>query len=278
MIPTDGQVEKLRSLARSPEFIDQRYFVERELGVGGMGSVYLAMDTLLQRQVAIKVVHPGDDTERLLAEARTLAQLEHPGIVPIHDAGLLTDGRVYYSMKFVDGKRLDAFVVGTALSERLRVFLRILEAVAFAHSRGVPHRDLKPHNVMVGQFGEVLVLDWGQPGMGTPGWMPPEGGGTILADIFALGLILRLLTEEFAEPPLRAIAGKASDTCPEDRYQSAGAMRDEVIRFLDQERVLAYKENWWQQGMRLANRHRIALALVAAYLVLRLALIFLMGR
>ncbi len=278
MIPTDGQVEKLRSLARAPEFADQRYQVERELGVGGMGSVYLALDTMLQRQVAIKVVHPGDDTDRLLAEARTLAQLEHPAIVPIHDAGLLTDGRIYYAMKFVDGKRLDAFVVETALSERLRAFLRIVDAVAFAHSRGVPHRDLKPHNVMVGQFGEVLVLDWGQPGMGTPGWMPPEGSGTILADIFALGLILRLLTEEFAQPPLRAIATKATDASPENRYPSAAALREEVIRFLDQERVLAFKENWWQQGIRLAERHRTALALVAAYLVLRLALIFLMGR
>lgn len=78
MIPTDGQVEKLRSLARAPEFMEQRYSIERELGVGGMGSVYVALDTMLQRQVAIKVVHPGDDTERLLAEARTLAQLEHP--------------------------------------------------------------------------------------------------------------------------------------------------------------------------------------------------------
>ena len=278
MIPTDGQVEKLRSLARAPEFMEQRYSIERELGVGGMGSVYVALDTMLQRQVAIKVVHPGDDTERLLAEARTLAQLEHPGIVPIHDAGLLTDGRVYYAMKFVDGKRLDAFVVGTALSERLRVFLRIVEAVAFAHSLGVPHRDLKPHNVMVGQFGEVLVLDWGQPGMGTPGWMPLEGSGTMLADIFALGLILRLLTEEFVEPPLRAIAKKASHTSPDERYQSASALRAEVIRFLDQERVLAFKENWWQQGTRLADRNRTALALVAAYLLLRLALIFLMGR
>ena len=108
--------------------------------------------------------------------------------------------------------------------------------------------------------------------------MPPEGSGTILADIFALGLILRLLTEEFAQPPLRAIATKATDASPENRYPSAAALREEVIRFLDQERVLAFKENWWQQGIRLAERHRTALALVAAYLVLRLALIFLMGR
>ena len=87
----------------------------------------------------------------------------------------------------------------------LRIFLRIAEAGAFAHSREVPHRDLKPHNMIVGQFCEVLVPDWGQLGMGTPGWMPPEGSGTILADIFELGLILGLLTEEFAQPPLRAI-------------------------------------------------------------------------
>ena len=91
-----------------------------------------------------------------------IAGLEHPGIVPIHDVGTLPDGRVYYVMKLVQGRRLDQFCAGEPdVIARLRVFECICETVAFAHARGVLHRDLKPQNIMVGSFGEVLVLDWG---------------------------------------------------------------------------------------------------------------------
>ena len=101
-----------------------------------------------------------DVAARMLREARTLAQLEHPGIVPVHDVGTLADGRVFYAMKLVRGAPLDA-LPATPLAERLRIVERICEAVAFAHAHGVIHRDLKPQNVMVGPFGEVLVMDWG---------------------------------------------------------------------------------------------------------------------
>jgi serine/threonine-protein kinase len=91
-----------------------------------------------------------------------LAALEHPGIVPVHDVGTLSDGRVFYTMKFVEGQRLDKYIESvTSFPDRLRIFLRICDAVAFAHARGVLHRDLKPANIMVGPFGEVLVMDWG---------------------------------------------------------------------------------------------------------------------
>ena len=104
----------------------------------------------------------GDLANRLMREARVLARLEHPGIVPVHDVGTLADGRVFYTMKFVEGQRLDKLIEGVeSVQDRLRLFLRICEAVAFAHARGVLHRDLKPANVMVGPFGEVLVMDWG---------------------------------------------------------------------------------------------------------------------
>ena len=104
----------------------------------------------------------GDLANRLMREARVLARLEHPGIVPVHDVGTLADGRVFYTMKFVEGQRLDKFIEGVeSVQDRLRLFLRICEAVAFAHARGVLHRDLKPANIMVGPFGEVLVMDWG---------------------------------------------------------------------------------------------------------------------
>jgi serine/threonine protein kinase len=148
----------------------------------------------------------------MMREARIVALLEHPSIVPIHDVGLLDDGRVFYAMKLVQGKRLDQTARDTAsLYDLLRIFQKVCEAIAFAHDRGVIHRDLKPENIMVGPFGEVLVMDWGvakilgisagvaasdirqpeshsdddplggQPGdtsggtiLGTPGYMPPE--------------------------------------------------------------------------------------------------------
>jgi serine/threonine protein kinase len=133
---------------------------------GGMGVVYAALDELLGRRVALKVldvpVADGELARRLNREARVLARLEHPGIVPVHDVGTLADGRVFYAMKFVEGQRLDKYIEAvTSLPDRLRLFLRICDAVAFAHARGVLHRDLKPTNVMVGAFGEVLVMDWG---------------------------------------------------------------------------------------------------------------------
>src|SRR5262249_14401960 len=130
------------------------------------GVVYSAQDETLERRVALKVLEvPGSESElasRLMREARVLALLEHPGIVPVHDVGTLADGRVFYTMKFVEGQRLDQYIATVAsVPDRLRIFLRICEAVAFAHARGVLHRDLKPANMMVGPFGEVLVMDWG---------------------------------------------------------------------------------------------------------------------
>src|SRR5437899_1685466 len=131
-----------------------------------MGVVYAAQDENLQRRVALKVPDiPGTDGDlpsRLVREARVLAALEHPGIVPVHDVGTLGDGRVFYTMKFVEGRRLDKYIESvTSIPDRLRIFLRICDAVAFAHAHGVLHRDLKPANIMVGSFGEVLVMDWG---------------------------------------------------------------------------------------------------------------------
>ncbi len=208
----------------------ERYELLDLLGRGGMGVVWRARDHDLEREVALKLLD--DETrdpaaraelaERLLREARVLARLEHPGIVPVHDAGLLPDGRVYYAMKRVHGRRLDDEVrAGRPLPALLRAFERLCETVAFAHSQGVLHRDLKPENVMVGAFGELLVLDWGvarvareaaldatatgaaRPGvtahgtvLGTPGYMAPEQArGDVAkvderADVHALGGVL----------------------------------------------------------------------------------------
>ena len=272
---SDEAVARLREVAEAPDLSGTRYELVRELGRGGMGVVYEVRDRELDRCVAMKVT---DEDWR--AEARVIAALEHPGIVPVHDAGELPDGRFYYTMKVVRGVRLDEWVrQGHARTERLRLFARVCEPVAFAHANRVVHRDLKPENVMVGEFGAVLVMDWGLPIVaGTTGYMPPEGARDARSDVYALGAMLAfLLRGETVPRPLRAIVNKAMNADPEARYASAREMADDVIRFLDGEPVSAYRENVLERAGRWAARNRVLLALVAAYLVMR-AIVFLWVR
>jgi serine/threonine protein kinase len=163
---SDKRVEHLRGIAAQPDFSSTKYAVVKELARGGMGIVYLAEDTELNRQIAIKVLNsPGDDPDlasRMVREAQIVARLEHPGIVPIHDVGVLADGRVFYAMKLVRGERLDEYSAqNESIKDRLKKLQAACDAVAFAHAHCVIHRDLKPQNIMIGSFGEVLVLDWG---------------------------------------------------------------------------------------------------------------------
>ena len=220
------------------------YSIGPEIATGGMGSILQAEDGKLKRSVAIKVMllDAGADEwvrRRFLREAEVLAMLAHPNIVPIHDI-VWEDGLpLFYSMKLVKGRTLQAILDDLraghpetlrdhSLDRLLLIFRKICDAIAFAHSRGVLHRDLKPENVMVGEFGEVLVMDWGlakrlgddplangtrpppsseDPGsiigrtldgavMGTPQYMSPEqamGRVNVLderSDIYSLGGIL----------------------------------------------------------------------------------------
>jgi serine/threonine-protein kinase len=153
-------------VANDPDFGGTKYRIVEEISRGGMGTVYRARDTDLDREIAIKVLSTPevalDLAKRMAREARIIARLEHPGIVPVHDVGLLDDGRVFYAMKLVRGSRLDEYAkANESVKDRLRKFQAVCEAVAFAHVHGVIHRDLKPANIMIGSFGEVLVLDWG---------------------------------------------------------------------------------------------------------------------
>jgi serine/threonine protein kinase len=309
-----------------------------------MGVVYLAEDEKLERRVALKVLDVpgtgGDLANRLIREARVLARLEHPGIVPVHDVGMLADGRVFYTMKFVEGQRLDKYIETVASTpDRLRIFLRICDAVAFAHARGVLHRDLKPANIMVGSFGEVLVLDWGlakilqgeapqiaQAGdpdatifekpkapldsntstevsavtahgtvMGTPGYMSPEQArGEVehldaRSDIFSLGALLRfLLTDDSNRPAgmreprleksLQAICSKATAQFPADRYASVPELALDVSRYLDGLAVGAHRESIFEKAARFYRRYRFFILLIAAYLVMRVAILLFMHR
>jgi serine/threonine protein kinase len=163
---SDRALTRLRAGAELPDLSGTRYQLMDQIARGGMSMVYAAEDEKLQRRVALKVLEvPGAEGElasRLMREARVLARLEHPGIVAVHDVGTLADGRVFYTMKFVEGQRLDKYLETVeSIPDRLRVFLRVCDPVAFAHARGVLHRDIKPANIMVGSFGEVLVMDWG---------------------------------------------------------------------------------------------------------------------
>ncbi len=163
---SDKGLKHLLAVANDPDFSGTKYRIIEQIAHGGMGTVYRAEDTELGRQVAVKVLNSSeanhDLAQRMVREARIIARLEHPGIAPVHDVGVLEDGRVFYAMKLVRGDRLDEYAANdSSLKDRLRKFQAICEAVAFAHAHRVIHRDLKPQNIMIGSFGEVLVLDWG---------------------------------------------------------------------------------------------------------------------
>jgi eukaryotic-like serine/threonine-protein kinase len=161
----DQVVARLQTEMQTPDLSGTRYRAIKFLGRGGMGAVWLAEDSILHRPVALKVLAAEngsvDLASRLIQEAVVLARLEHPGIVPVHDAGSLPDGRTFYCMKQVEGQTFDQYVNRLPLRQRLQLFLRVTEPLAFAHSRGIIHRDLKPGNIMIGAFGEVLIMDWG---------------------------------------------------------------------------------------------------------------------
>lgn len=194
-----------------------RYDVQHLVGTGGMGDVYAARDRHLDRIVALKVPRTGSDERIARAierEARVAGALEHPAIVPVYDAA--AEGSApFYAMRFLDQPTLEEVIARLAsrdpdaqreysLGRLLRYYVQICQAMHYAHARGVVHCDLKPANIAVGEFGEVLILDWGmafklEEGMrqrgGTPGYLAPEQvlpEATVdaRADVFALGAIL----------------------------------------------------------------------------------------
>ena len=142
------------------------YELLETIGEGGMGVVYAARQASIDRTVAIKMLN-ADDAEdesrqdKFLSEAVVTGELEHPNIVPIYDLGRNTAGALFYAMKRVEGTPWKAVLREQSLAENLEILMKVADAVGFAHSRGVMHRDMKPENIMLGDFGEVLVVDWG---------------------------------------------------------------------------------------------------------------------
>lgn len=154
----------------------ERYQLVRPLGEGAMGEVVLVRDSDIGRRVAVKRMKSDSRDEeavlRFAQEVRTIGELEHPGIVPVHDVGIDDGGQHYLVMKYVEGETLEAVIAklrqGDAAYQgrfpyvaRLRIFSSLLQTIHYAHERGVIHRDLKPANIMIGPYGEVTIMDWG---------------------------------------------------------------------------------------------------------------------
>ncbi len=259
---SDPVLDRLRQVAAIPDLGQTRYVLEKEMGRGAMGIVYAAHDRDLDRPVALKVL---DST--FAAEAQLIARLEHPAVVPIYETGVLPDGRCFYAMKLIAGTRLDKYAAGPAsLTERLRVLRRVAEVLAFAHSGGVIHRDLKPQNIMVGEFGQVYVMDWGMAAIqGTADFRAPESSLDWRSDIYSLGVLMRFVLPESSSPALHAIIMKAISTDPVNRYPDATSFLMDLDRFEEGRAVEAWSEPFWHELQRFASRNAVLLWLLAAY-------------
>ncbi len=172
-----GQAEK-PPRADPTKLWSRKIHAGEEIARGGMGYILRGTDTKLRRELALKVAPaprselPKEQLARFIEEAQITAQLEHPNVVPVHEIGLDPDQRVFFSMKLVGGRSLESILDARhqgdpdtlsefGLRRLLDIFLQVCQAIEYAHARGVIHRDLKPANIMVGDFGEVLVMDWG---------------------------------------------------------------------------------------------------------------------
>jgi eukaryotic-like serine/threonine-protein kinase len=291
---SDTALARLREAADWPQ-LPERYRCLGVAGRGGSATVYEARDTDLERVVAVKVMdvvdRAGRSAARLAREALVLARLDHPGTVPIHQRGTLPDGRAFYVMKFVRGRPIDA-AAGPALIDRLALFDRVLETVAFAHAHGVVHRDLKPSNILVGEFGEVYVMDWGAAQssdvpedeaviVGTPGFMAPEqaAGAQVdaRADVYALGTLLLAIAG--ANPPraVAAVAARARADDPAARYQDVPALAEDLHRFRRGLAPAAHRESIGERLVRVYRRYELPVLLVVAYILMRAALLLWRG-
>jgi tetratricopeptide (TPR) repeat protein len=242
-------VAALLEQLRERQVSGSRYEHQNEIGRGGMGAILEVWDADLQRPLAMKVAVDPTSGEtpkyselnpvtlyRFLVEAQISAQLDHPGIVPVHELGLNKEGQPYFTMRLVRGQNLGEVYQavqegrdGWNVPRALGVLLKVCEAVAFAHSRGIIHRDLKPANVMVGPFTETYVMDWGlakvmgAPGSDLPSTLPEslESSPIRTRQGTVFGTLLYM-------PPEQA-AGRVAELGPQSDVYSLGAMLYELL-------------------------------------------------
>ncbi|MCW5803662.1 MAG: protein kinase [Deltaproteobacteria bacterium] len=316
-----------------PEMPASRYELGSEIARGGMGRVVDATDTLLGRVVALKEALDldGDALKRFARETRITARLEHPAIVPVHDAGAMPNGAPYYVMRKISGRPLERFVAtAETLNDRLVLVPHIVtaaQAIAHAHARGIVHRDIKPSNILVGDLGETVVIDWGlakvigeaddptatphrladldddsiktRAGIvfGTPGFMAPEQlrGHAVdeRCDVYALGATLyhllsrrpphhaktadEMMKSAASAPPtpigelvpgvppeLSTIIDKSLAHDPEERYQDARELAEDLQRFLAGQLVASHHYTARERMWRFVKRHRVPVAISLA--------------
>ncbi len=273
------------------------------LGRGGSGVVFVAnrIDGEIEQRVAVKLLRHGADRaafrERFLRERQILASLSHPGIVHLLDAGQTADGQLYLAMDYIEGVPIDVFAAPLTLREQLDLFLKVCEAVSFAHRNLVIHRDLKPSNILVDREGAPKLLDFGiakildesrdrtqtQHRWLTPDFASPEqvrgAPQTTSVDIYSLGAVLyKLLTGrspnsgegmESPDPPaasslnrslpkdLDFILAKALRKEPEERYVSVDAFADDIRAWLEFRPVRARSGDAWYRTRRFVRRYRV---------------------
>lgn len=327
---------------------DTRFCILRPHARGGLGQVFLAQDQELRREVALKEIQDchadnPNNRRRFVLEAEITGRLEHPGIVPVYGLGQYADGRPFYAMRFIRGQSLKEAIEefhGPGSHERLLAqrrllgrFIDVCNTMQYAHDRGVIHRDLKPANIMLGPYGETLVVDWGlakvladreaaaevgalvpesnsdsaqtSPGLaiGTPAFLSPEQAAGKLdevgpkSDIYCLGATLycivtgqrpigaddpscnivtmlsKVVQGDFPrprqvnpdiDPALEAIILKAMALRPDDRYETARKLADDVEQWLADEPVSAWVEPWTVRGRRWVSRHRTLVTGISA--------------
>jgi WD40 repeat protein/serine/threonine protein kinase len=264
------------------------------IGEGGMGVVYAAHQSSIARTVAVKMLKPSakvreEQRDKFISEAVVTGELDHPNIVPIYDLGSNDQGALFYSMKRVKGTPWDKVIHQKQLDENLSILLRVADAVAFAHAGGVIHRDLKPENVMLGDYGEVLVMDWGLARItpefahvdavyqadslgGTPAYMAPEmAKGPVesinkTSDVYLLGAILYEIIG--GQPPhsgrdvMQCLMAASQNRIDPSRYD--GELKEVALKAMatqQEDRYQTVKD--FQEAVRVYQSHSESLVLSA---------------
>jgi len=275
--------------------------VLREIGSGGMGTVFLAerADGAFAQQVAIKLLRgfPTEDGKRRLRREREiLAALDHPHIARLLDGGETPDGQPYLVMEYVDGVPLTEWLAGApARDARLALFDALCAAVAHAHRQLVVHRDLKPGNVLVRADGTPKLLDFGvarladldggteSTRVASAGWASPEqragGAITTASDVYSLGVLLRVLlggrndldeahAMPLADAELRGVVAMATADAPTARYPGVDALREDLVRWREGRPLKAARDSGWYRARKFVRRRRVPLLATAAVLAL----------